>query len=255
MDKSFRRISPELAKRIRLIMTDVDGTLLSSGSTVSPEVAEAITLLQENRITVGLVSGRTLPLLENMALDLKIEGPIIAENGAVARMRPGGENIDLGYSRKPALEALERLKKLFPEAIVEREDNKDRIVDVVFFSHGVAPDELKKHVSNIQLLDSGYILHLMQEDISKGKTLMKLLKEIDGGSYSAEEVIVFGDAVTDVTLFEMFPNSVLIVNPALPDGQSEIMQERARFISNLQYGEGFAEVALHIVNARTGKAS
>jgi hydroxymethylpyrimidine pyrophosphatase-like HAD family hydrolase len=249
MDKSYRRITPEIAGRIKLIMTDVDGTLISSGRSVSPDVAGAISMLQKDGITVGLVSGRTLPLLESMALELEIKGPIIAENGAVARLKAGGENMALGYSRQPALDALVRLKTLFPEAIEEREDNKDRIIDVVFWSHGVAPDELRKHVSSVQLLDSGYILHLMQKDIDKGKTLKKLLDEMDN-YYSPEEVFVFGDSVTDVTLFEMFPNSVLIINPALPDGQSGIMQERARYISDLQYGEGFTEVALHIVDAR-----
>jgi hydroxymethylpyrimidine pyrophosphatase-like HAD family hydrolase len=78
MGKSYREITPELAKRLRLIMTDVDGTLLLSGEYVEPEVVRAISCLQENGITVGLVSGRSLPRLENLSAFAGTAGPIIA---------------------------------------------------------------------------------------------------------------------------------------------------------------------------------
>jgi hydroxymethylpyrimidine pyrophosphatase-like HAD family hydrolase len=252
MNKSYEQITPELAIRIRLVMTDVDGTLVSSGDSISPAVAGAISHLQEKGIDVGFVSGRTLPELVSMALYLGVNGPIIAENGGVARLSAGGEPVDLGYSRQPAFDALEKLKKLFPDAISEREDNKDRIVDVVIRSQGVAPEELRRHLGGTQLLDSGYILHLMQEGISKGETLLKLLEKIDGG-ISPAEVMVIGDSLTDISLFELFPYSVLIINPRLPAEQREMMRERARYISSLSFDEGFVEVASHIVRACGGK--
>jgi hydroxymethylpyrimidine pyrophosphatase-like HAD family hydrolase len=252
MNKSYEQITPELVRQIRLVMTDVDGTLVSSGDSISPAVAGAISHLQEQGIDVGFVSGRTLPELVSMALHLGINGPIIAENGGVARLSASGELVDLGYSRQPAFEALEKLKKLFPDAISEREDNKDRIVDVVIRSQGVTPEELRRHLGGTQLLDSGYILHLMQEGISKGGTLVRLLEKIDG-EISPVEVMVIGDSLTDISLFEMFPYSVLIINPRLPAEQREMMRERARYVSSLPFDEGFVEVASHIVRARGGK--
>jgi HAD superfamily hydrolase (TIGR01484 family) len=253
MNKSYNQIMPELASRIRLIMTDVDGTLVSRGDFISTAVADAITRLQDLGIVVGLVSGRTLNGLELLASNLSIKGPIIAENGGVAKTKAGGELLNLGYSRQPALKSMEKLKTLFPDAIREREDNKERLVDVVFWSNGVAIEILKSHLDGVQLLDSGYILHLMQEGISKGKTLIRLMKEIDNGNLSPAEVMVFGDSLTDISLFELFPNSVLIINPGLPVEQRELLREYARYISKLPYDQGFAEVALHIVEARTGK--
>ena len=253
MNKSYRQITPELASQIRLVMTDVDGTLVSSGDSVSPAVAGAISNLQEQGISVGFVSGRTLPRLVSMALYLGIGGPIIAENGGVARLSADGEFVDLGYSRQPAFEALEKLKRLFPDAISEREDNKDRTVDVVIRSQGVTPEELRRHLGGTQLLDSGYILHLMQEGISKGNTLLKLLEKIEDGSLSPREVMVIGDSLTDISLFELFPYSVLIINPRLPVEQRELMQERAQYVSSLPFDEGFVEVASHIVRTRGGK--
>jgi hydroxymethylpyrimidine pyrophosphatase-like HAD family hydrolase len=65
--------------------------------------------------------------------------------------------------------------------------------------------------------------------------------------YSRDEVMVFGDSATDLSLFELFPNSVRIVNPGLPEEQTGIIEKKAAYVSERQYGQGFSEVALHIV--------
>jgi len=233
-------------------MADVDGTLTQDDS-ISSVVLEVTSRLQEQGIIVGLVSGRTLLELEALASHLGISGPIIAENGGVAKLKVNSELVELGYSRQPALKAVEKLKTLFPDAIRGREDNKDRIVDVVIWADGVETEELRRHLGDTQLLDSGYILHLLQKGVSKGRTLMGLLGEIGDGNLSPAEVMVFGDSLTDISLFELFPHSVLIINPKLPVKQRELMQERARYVSDLYFDEGFAEVAFHIINARVSK--
>ena len=250
MTQSYREITPDLARQLKLVMTDVDGTLTAGGDSLSPVVLEAVRRLEQEGITVGLVSGRTLPRLESLARDLNISGAIIAENGGVAKLKANGGLVDLGYSREPALNALTKLQGLFPDAIKGREDNKDRLVDVVIWSLGVETEELRRHLDDAQLLDSGYILHLMQKGVSKGKTLMRLLGEIGDGNLSSEEVLVFGDSLTDVSLFELFPHSVFITNPRLPIEQRQALQKLARYAGELPFGEGFAQVVFHLLNAR-----
>jgi len=137
MPQSYRQISPRLVRQIRLVMTDVDGTITTGEDSISSVVFRVIRHLEEQDIIVGLVSGRTLPELESLAHDLGITGPIIAENGGVAKLKVNGGLVDLGYSRQPALKALEKLKALYPNAIKEREDNRDRLIDVVIWSQGV----------------------------------------------------------------------------------------------------------------------
>ncbi|UCC17484.1 MAG: HAD-IIB family hydrolase [Dehalococcoidales bacterium] len=246
MVKSFRNINLELVKKLKLIMTDVDGTLLATGNTLSHEVSEALYALQQAGIVIGLVSGRTLSLLESMSKQFNLTGPIIAENGAVAKLSPGGEMMELGYSRQPAIDALRKLKELYPGAIREREDNAERFIDIVIWADGISNDTIRERIKPTQLLDSGYILHLMQKGISKGETLVKVLEEMK--EYSRDVVMVFGDSATDLSLFELFPNNVLIVNPGLPEGQTGIMEKKAAYVSEKQYGDGFIETALHIVN-------
>jgi len=232
-------------------MTDVDGTITTGGDSISSVVFRVIRHLEQQGIIVGLVSGRTLPKLESLAHDLGITGPIIAENGGVAKLKVNGGLVDLGYSRQPALKALEKLKALYPNAIKEREDNRDRLIDVVIWSHGVEVSELRRHLEETQLLDSGYILHIMQEGISKGRTLMRLLGEIAHGSLSAANVMVFGDSATDISLFELFPHCVFITNPRLPTQQRKELKKIAKYVSDLPVEEGFVEVVSHIINVRT----
>jgi len=251
MTESYLNITPELSRQIKLLMTDVDGTLTSSGDSINSSVLDAIKNLKNRGITIGLVSGRTVPRLESMARNLGINGPIIAENGGVAKLKPNSKLVDLGYSRRPAITALKKLKSLFPGCIKEREDNKDRLVDIVFSSQDVPPEELRRHLNDTQLLDSGYILHLMENGISKGRTLMTLLGQLGYENISPAEVLVVGDSATDLSLFDLFPHSVLIFNPRLSAADKQLLQESARYISERPDGEGFTDMALHIINTRT----
>lgn len=232
-------------------MADVDGTLNTGGDDLSPAVQNVINRLQQSGIMVGLVSGRTDPMLVRMAVGLGIGGPLISENGAVARLTPDGGLVDLGYSRRPALKALEQLKSRYPDRIREREDNSERLIDVVFWAEGIPAGELKKGLKDVQLLDSTYILHLMPKGIDKGKTLLKLLGRMNLGKLGKNEVLVVGDSMTDLPLFKLFPLSILIPNPNIPAADSRILRKSSMYISDHEAGEGFVEVASHIINVRT----
>ena len=255
MAQSYQQISSRLAGHIKLVMADVDGTLTFGDGSLHPAAAEAVRQLEQQGIMVGLVSGRTLLGLELLSRDLGIAGPIIAENGGVAKLKVDGEPVDLGYSRQPAIIALSKLKMLFPDAIKEREDNKDRLVDIVFWSRGVGTNELMKHLDDIELYDSGYILHLVQKGVSKGKTLMHLLSEIGDGNLDPTETMVVGDSATDLSLFEMFPHSVLVSNPRVTVEQRQELQRVTRYVSHQPFGEGFAEVALYLLALRSSNIS
>jgi hydroxymethylpyrimidine pyrophosphatase-like HAD family hydrolase len=250
MTKSYLKITPTLSRRIRLIVADVDGTLLSDGDSVSPEVASSIRSLEQCGIIVGFDSGRPLTRLEPLARELNLSGPVIAENGCVAKLTKDSQLFNLGYSRKPALNTYKRFKGDFPGAIREAPDSKDRLIDVGFFADGIPHEELIKRLEGVQLLDSGYMLHLIPEDVSKGKTLKRMLGLVGDGRLRPDEVMVFGDSATDVSLFTEFENSVLIVNPRLTKQQTEDIRKFAKYQSRLPFGNGFVEVVSYILNWR-----
>ncbi len=250
MPQPYRQIGPGLALQIQLVVTDVDGTMTNADDSLSLAALEAVRQLEEQGIVVGLASGRALPRLEYLVQRAGINGPIIAENGGVAKLTRDDQLADLGYSRQPAMRALEKLKGLFPQAIEETEDDKYRLIDVGIKSHGVETAELRSHLDDVELLDSGYMLHLLQKGVSKGLTLIRLLAKIGDGSLSPDKVMVFGDSTTDISLFQLFPHNVLIVNPRLPAQQRQAVLEVAEYVSDLPFGEGFAQVVLHILDAR-----
>ncbi|MFA5055251.1 MAG: HAD hydrolase family protein [Dehalococcoidia bacterium] len=249
MSKSYLQIDSGLAGDIRLIMTDVDGTITDLAGRIESIAGEAIRALLARGITVGFVSGRTLPRLEAPAINIGINGPIIGENGGIAKMRPDEVLLDLGYSREPALRDLERLKKAFPKAIESTEDDADRLIDVGFKAPGLDTVELRKNIRESELLDSGYMLHLLQKGVSKGGTLKRILGLIDG-ELSPEQVLVVGDSLTDMTLFQNFPHSVYIRNNRLSAVDGNLMEETAEYASDLEFGPGFAQVAEHILRLR-----
>ncbi|MBI4186955.1 MAG: HAD-IIB family hydrolase [Chloroflexi bacterium] len=252
MAVSYLQISPEVASSIRLVMTDVDGTLTSDGRSFNAEVSQAIRQLKRESILVGLISGRNMQRLESLASELAVNGPLIGENGGVAKLKAGGEPVDLGYSRQPAVDAFQKLKRLFPDAVEDTEYNPARLVDYVIRVNGVSVTELSRHLEGAQLLDSGYMLHLLPQGVSKGRTLMRLLDRIAGG-LSPEQVMVFGDSPTDVSLFQLFPHSVLIPNPVL-SAEDDILRKAARYESALPSGEGFAQVVFHFLKVRHNSA-
>jgi len=227
--RTFQQIPAEIARKLRLIMSDVDGTLTADGEYFSPDVVEIVARLQEKGITVGLVSGRTL------------------ENGGVAQVSQEGDLVELGYSRAPAWAAVTRLKAVFPGQISERKDNAFRTVDVTIHTGGIPVEELKKVAPGVQIADSGYMVHVMGEGISKGGTLAKILDKITGRPYGKNEVMVCGDSPTDISLFKIFPVSVRVLNPQLSAEQLQMMEGTAAYQSEQNIEKGFIQVAEYIL--------
>jgi HAD superfamily hydrolase (TIGR01484 family) len=249
---SYREIPANVSRSLRLIMSDVDGTLTAGGEHFRPEIINTIQQLEDVGIMVGLVSGRTLPRLQQVARVLSPDGPLIAENGGVAQLRPGDGLVDLGYSRQTALDAVEKLKVAFFGEIQERKDNIDRMVDVSINTGTISLTELKKVAPDVQISDSGYMVHVMAIGISKGYTLQRILHCLNGG-LKPEEVMVCGDSPTDISLFEYFNNGVWIRNPQLSDEHLTMMAGAASYRSDRAIDAGFIEVAEHIIQARQSK--
>jgi hydroxymethylpyrimidine pyrophosphatase-like HAD family hydrolase len=248
MSQSYKSITRETARRLKLIMADIDGTLNEGGDSVIPEVSQTVLKLEAKGILVGLVSGRTGPMLQKMAALLDINGPLISENGAIARLSPTSAPLELGYSKEPAVAALAKLKALYPGRITERWDNSERLIDNVFQAEGVPIEELRRQLHDVQVLDSRYIMHLMQKGINKGQTLLNILPRIAGGDFKVNEVLVAGDSATDLSLFELFPQSLLVRNHRIPLEESLMLQKAALYISDHEQGYGFAEAAAYILD-------
>lgn len=67
---------------VKLIVCDVDGTLIDHSETVIPELIQIVEQCRKNHIYFSLASGRTKELIEDIRLKLHVTEPYIAANGA-----------------------------------------------------------------------------------------------------------------------------------------------------------------------------
>ncbi|MFE9078368.1 Cof-type HAD-IIB family hydrolase [Bacillus mobilis] len=68
---------------MKLIAIDLDGTLLSGNKMISKENADAIRKCQEAGHVVTICTGRSIVDIERLLLEVNLDCPIIAENGAL----------------------------------------------------------------------------------------------------------------------------------------------------------------------------
>ena len=120
---------------IRLIATDIDGTLTQSGK-FTPALLQALTDLIAADIKVIVTTGRSAGWVSGLATYLPIAGAI-AENGGL--YYHNGEQlpvllssiIDLTSHRQQLEEIFQKLKPKFPP-IQESADNRFRLTDWTF---------------------------------------------------------------------------------------------------------------------------
>lgn len=70
-------------ERMKLIAIDLDGTLLSGNKVISKENAQAIRKCQEEGHVVAICTGRSIVDIESFLVEVDLQCPIIAENGAM----------------------------------------------------------------------------------------------------------------------------------------------------------------------------
>lgn len=73
----------ELGRQIKMIVCDLDGTLLDSRRQISAVNRAAVQKAREKGVFVTICSGRVHQMLHAYSRDLDIRGPLVAANGAV----------------------------------------------------------------------------------------------------------------------------------------------------------------------------
>ena len=216
----------------RLLATDIDGTITDEQGRLHLQAAEWIRKLEAKGIPVILVSGRPMPFLESLSLFLGTSGPLIAENGAVVKM--GGRIILFG-DPKPAKTAL-TMSQAEGLRLELDDDNCYRLVDISI-KKTADPERIQSLITQkelpVTILVTNVMLHLVDNQVSKGNTLVKILAEL---KIAAAEVVVSGDSYNDLPLFEIGAYNLAVGNAALA------LQSKADQVAKASYGEGFGEL-------------
>lgn len=176
VDKSLVNLQKIFNKPIKIVFSDIDGTVKEKEQKVPKNTLAAINLLKQNKIIFVYVTGRTLTEVQQMFVryGLPKADYYILENGA--RITDSRFN-DLYYkqiSRKDSLEVIdvyEKYSKINPKAhlFLNAEEkcfcaSEQRIIDMNLDILAVKTDSIKKLVQNNRLPDK---MLIFQEDSFK----------------------------------------------------------------------------------------
>jgi len=220
---------------LKALLTDIDGTITDSSRRLNTDAIIAIRSLVDNGIEVVLASGNTACFMDALCKMVGTKGTFIAENGGVFRVGYTGTlriKGDQGICRK-ALEEVQVYYRALGKELVLFSPTY-RFADLAF-ARTVPVEEVKQILRNhpVNVLDTGYAIHLQSLGIDKGTALEALAKEMNMAS---SDFLAIGDSLNDIQMLKKAGMRVTVAN-AHPD-----VKAVAEFVAEKEYGNGFVEV-------------
>jgi phosphoglycolate phosphatase (TIGR01487 family) len=214
---------------IRVIATDIDGTITDLQRRINLDVIDAFRKVEEKGIRIILVSGNVLPVTLAYKTFIGTSGPVIAENGGILLF---SNQIYKYFEIEPILEIYRYLLKYMPEA--------KRILTDRWRETSIALDasldiqKIKNILSNfnVRIEATGYGIHITAKEQNKFFGLQKALELM---KISPEEVLAFGDSDNDVDMIKNVGVGVAVGNAF------EIVKKNAKMVAEKNGGEGVVE--------------
>ncbi|MGF1672978.1 MAG: HAD family hydrolase [Rivularia sp. (in: cyanobacteria)] len=251
---SLSQLPHDCFSKIRLVATDMDGTLTTKGK-FTDTLLQALQGLAAANIKVIIVTGRSAGWVSGLASYLPVVGAI-AENGGLFYIREEAVSItpisDKDLHRRDLAAVFEKLKLNFPQ-IKESSDNRFRITDWTFDVAGLDKTSLQTMQHQCQELGWGFTYSNVQCHIKplkqdKAVGLSQVLREYFG-EYLSDQVVTVGDSPNDESLFDRnyFAVSVGVANVLEYVDQ---LQHKPAYITQNKEGKGFCELSDYILQAK-----
>lgn len=253
---SLRPLTKEFApQQIRLLATDMDGTLTQAGK-FTADLLRALESLKKANLPVIIVTGRSAGWVEAIKTYLPIDGAI-AENGGLFYLN-GFERFDLlveiadlDRHRQQLAQTFRSLKTDYPE-IKESSDNRFRLTDWTFDVAGLSDRQLQNlaHLCQERGFSFTYSTvqcHIKPANCDKASSLIAVLNRYFP-QISREQVLTVGDSPNDESLFDRdrFPLSVGVANIL---HYRDRLQHQPAYVTAASEGKGFCEVAELVLSA------
>lgn len=218
----------------KALAVDIDGTLTDDRRRLSMQAVEEIRRLIDTNIPVILASGNTVCFLDAIGKMIGTDGDIIAENGGVYRKGYTGEKYIEGDRNLCLSGYYKVIDELKPKGEELRLYSNDYRYSDVAFARDADPKVIREILSdtNIQVIDTGFAIHLQSPNLSKGKALEKLSKLM---GFRPSDFLVIGDSINDVSMLKIAKVSVVPKNASLE------AKNAADIIMEKPYGEGTAD--------------
>lgn len=241
-------MGPDDRKRlrdIRLVASDVDGTLTTSGKITSTAVG-ALESLAASGIDVLLVTGRSAGWGAALAAYTPGVLGVVAENGAVLCL-PGADMAPVAFEGLPPRSAIASMDEALAEVLTiypglaPGQDNFCRITDrTVSASPGVEPTIVAAVAGRHGLRHTYSTVHhhLSSSRLDKCSGVLRTLEHLGMGLDPARQVVTVGDSANDEPLFAR-GTFALTVGVAGTDALAVAPQ----VLTAGAGGEGFVELA------------
>ncbi len=241
--------------KIRLVATDMDGTLTTKGK-FSNKLLQALQDLAFSNIKVIIVTGRSAGWVSGLAYYLPVVGAI-AENGGLFYPSQSEQAVaitpieDLRQHRRDLETVFQKLQLDFPQ-IKESSDNRFRVTDWTFDVAGLNSASLQ--TLSHQCQDNGWGFtysnvqcHIKPLGQDKAVGLSQVLQEYFP-EYARDEVVTVGDSPNDESLFDKnyFDVSVGVANVR---EYVDKLEHKPAYITENSEGEGFCELANYLLKA------
>jgi HAD superfamily hydrolase (TIGR01484 family) len=228
----------------RLVATDLDGTLLRTGGTVSPYTAEVLEKLDRHGVTVVIVTARPLRWMEHLWQYVGSHGLAIISNGAIVYDVGAGRVRELtGIDADEGLALIEAITAAVPEAafaiecvsgirrdprFVERTEVPEGspvgelaglwtepAAKLMVRREGMDPAELRAKVVEavgdraVPTWSGDHLVEISAAGITKASTLARVCSDL---GVDARDVVAFGDMPNDLPMLSWAGTSYAMAN-------------------------------------------
>ena len=233
---------------VRLIASDVDGTLTQNGK-FSSDFISTLLDLQSAGIKVLLVTGRSAGWVSALVNYLPVEGAI-AENGGLFLQPNGTQDLlssvpNLSRHRILLENTFHHIKQLFPN-LHPSADNQFRITDWTFDVNDLLADDIQAISAQCDLMGwsftySNVQCHIKPLSQDKATGLLSVLKKYFP-ELNSQQVLTVGDSPNDEAMFnpDLFPISVGVANVR---HYQDKMLHLPKYVTQASEFAGFSEFA------------
>lgn len=230
--RSFR--SPPARHLLRVVVTDVDGTLTDADRHLDTRAVRVVRSLELRGIPVALATGNVLPFALALHRSLGLSGPIVAENGGLIYYRDhrGRDVVERLTDRSVALAAYRKLRRaglpvrlLFTDRWRECEVALEANVSVAAVRRALGP-------GRVDVESTGFALHLMEKG---GGKLPALARALAYRGLAPSDAVILGDGDNDVAMLRAAGFGVSF------SSASARARRAAGYVTSGQFAVGFVE--------------
>jgi Cof subfamily protein (haloacid dehalogenase superfamily) len=259
-----------MARKIAALISDVDGTLVTTAKVLTERAIQAVAALRERAIDFAIVSSRPPRGLANLIAPLKLTNPLVGFNGgviahpdlsvitehliapdvarrAVDLIKARGADVWVFSAGEwfitnpagPHLDTERRAVQFDPTCVDDFGDRLDAANKIVGVStdHAMleaAERRIRADFSDVATVVRSqlYYLDITHPEANKGAAVRALAKLL---AVPMRDVAVIGDGSNDVAMFEIAELSIAMGNA------SSDVQAQATYVTDTNESDGFAK--------------